>query len=557
MPTVPIYNERQVQVKGFSGLQEESAPAAAFGVGLGNATQRFASDLQYVARNMKRDDDTATAEAGVLALRQHVNTVSFEGDEAYYNLSGKAAMDGYTDYTEGLDEVIREMASNLQPGLQTKLFMSKASAISLQAQQDGSRHAAGERKVYQGQVFDENVATAISDGALRYNNNEQYIEEVTALVRDWGASAGWETGEGSFTEAKIKETLTLMHTGAIDNMLEQGKTGAANDYLEKYGDGGEDQIQTSVLFDLRKKVGDQTELAVAMGVADGLRGSDKNQGERLGVSEALFKSGDLTSTERVKLDDRIKSDWAIEVAAEKKAGDDAWREMYAEMVKNPELLGQDLEADPRWALLSVPQIKSLRRGPSVDRVSVDGMVLKVRGMIARGEKSSTEILDFITVNEQKFSKEHVLILSGEAAAGNAPKPTESDLNALKRLQESMVGKKPGTDALIEIHNDELDIVSGMFETLKKEKTQGRENKELTYDEREEIIDDIGLAIYDKRTEGLARWVDELLGGREITILDVPEDDQDILIEILREQNIPVSNKAILRLFISKGGIHGS
>jgi hypothetical protein len=506
---------------------------------------------------MKRDDDTATAEAGVLALRQHVNTVSFEGDEAYYNLSGKAAMDGYTDYTEGLDEVIREMASNLQPGLQTKLFMSKASAISLQAQQDGSRHAAGERKVYQGQVFDENVATAISDGALRYNNNEQYIEEVTALVRDWGASAGWETGEGSFTEAKIKETLTLMHTGAIDNMLEQGKTGAANDYLEKYGDGGEDQIQTSVLFDLRKKVGDQTELAVAMGVADGLRGSDKNQGERLGVSEALFKSGDLTSTERVKLDDRIKSDWAIEVAAEKKAGDDAWREMYAEMVKNPELLGQDLEADPRWALLSVPQIKSLRRGPSVDRVSVDGMVLKVRGMIARGEKSSTEILDFITVNEQKFSKEHVLILSGEAAAGNAPKPTESDLNALKRLQESMVGKKPGTDALIEIHNDELDIVSGMFETLKKEKTQGRENKELTYDEREEIIDDIGLAIYDKRTEGLARWVDELLGGREITILDVPEDDKDILIEILREQNIPVSNKAILRLFISKGGIHGS
>ena len=352
-------------------LQNPSAPAGAFGEGIGQALGQVARDSRRTAiraseqerRDLKIEEREAanrSAKASLSDFRLGRLNILSDGEDAYLRKEGRDAVEAQQATLQKLKDLQLEIGEKLGPGDAQDIYNEVSPGYYDTAAEQMSYHARNQMNVWNDREDATAVELNIAEAASSWKDNSQQLDnisrglEFTAQRNDWSEDT---------LDLAVLNAQTDAHARAIGNILVQ-EPQKAMAYLEAAKEAGE--ITDDAYNQNKLGIEAATDPAEAIELAamqvydqtiDGIADNEINQTSTIdemyeqgllgeGVS-AVKKQISLKNSIRSaaakqiqigSIDDAMKNNWRLPKSADSKASADEWLKQNA--------VGEDGRIDP-------------------------------------------------------------------------------------------------------------------------------------------------------------------------------------------------------------------
>lgn len=232
MPSVPRYNQRQVQESVGPAIQQNAnAPREAFGIS--EQPQRMVNGLSEVIQKAKNDADQVAITDIQSKLSSFRTTAEWDPSNGYYNKRGKDAIESVNGTLEAFDKKVAELEESLTPS-QAMTFKRVAANERSQMYNGFQRHLSSQIREYD----DETTKSLINNEADSAIANFQNPESVGySLQKIEGAIFLSGQRNGAPAEAiklQVQNARSQVHAGIISRYLNQGDDREAKAYFEQH-----------------------------------------------------------------------------------------------------------------------------------------------------------------------------------------------------------------------------------------------------------------------------------------------------------------------------------
>lgn len=228
MPTVPMYNQRQVQSAALpaGGVSVQTSPDT-FGAGFGEFGQRVAglfaehqekanialSQDALLQFQQFADDQMNNPETGLMT-KQGKNAIG-QADATMNNIRGKA------------DELMQQV-----PEAMRKNFLQQVNQYGMQYKNQASRYEIGQVQQYETGQFQGILTTGAKNVAQMYGDNRAYVDgnrQIFDQIEQFGSAHGWSAEQIQAKKVEFKETVA-------DSALSQWSASNAMAFIESNGE---------------------------------------------------------------------------------------------------------------------------------------------------------------------------------------------------------------------------------------------------------------------------------------------------------------------------------
>lgn len=228
MPTVPMYNQRQVQSAALpaGGVSVQTSPDT-FGAGFGEFGQRVAGlfaehqEKANVALSQDAllqfqqfaDDQMNNPETGLMT-KQGKNAIG-QADATMSNIRGKA------------DELMQQV-----PEAMRQNFLQQINQYGMQYKNQASRYEIGQVQQYETGQFQGILTNGAQNVAKMYGDNRAYVDgnrQIFDQIEQFGSAHGWSAEQIQAKKVEFKETVA-------DSALSQWSASNAMAFIESNGE---------------------------------------------------------------------------------------------------------------------------------------------------------------------------------------------------------------------------------------------------------------------------------------------------------------------------------
>lgn len=294
MPQIPTLDAPQIApaAPGRQYQQIDANPAA-FGSqvgaalqGLGGAVGQAGNVLaEHALRFQAIQNETEVNDIYAKKFSPAVRDALF-GENGYYRLQGKAAVDGVQGVTDTLQKLRDDTLAGLSNPAQHRAFNAMATRR-FQGELDGvARHAAQQNLIYRAQASTALTNDFLQQAAAYYNNDRQFAQSVTGgleEIKAHGMSSGLPP---EVIQQQAQQFLSKAWAARIERMAIDDPTGALTMMRAHATD-----IDGITMLRLEEKLKPKSRAAVADALVDGLwsggaaRGADGGW-ERIKAAES-------------------------------------------------------------------------------------------------------------------------------------------------------------------------------------------------------------------------------------------------------------------------------
>lgn len=282
MPSVPQYDQLQVQARALPGARQESvASSELFGIAAreqirtGEALQRAGGGLAELAGKMQDRQN-----ADMLFQRESVlkdELIQFDTEQRSKKGAAALADGGITKQAnDWFVERVSKHSASLENDVQKKLFAQTADKLRLQTVDSFSKHQANEARTSVTESTNATIKSSIDRAAANSSDwtvmesERAEIDKRLAVLAQLNGYDGNTPEQKAIRDGKRGEMLTTMHKQVLQSLVKENPKGALA-YFEKYKD-DIDGSQRAEIGEFAKKA---TSTSVGDGTADAIWQADK------------------------------------------------------------------------------------------------------------------------------------------------------------------------------------------------------------------------------------------------------------------------------------------
>lgn len=238
----------------------------------GQETARIAIDMQTEANHLRVIDASNQAKEHMFNLLYDKDTgaLNQKGWNALNRDSGKSLAD---EYAEKFQTITGQISDSLGNEAQRKLFAQQSASMQTQLYGEAQRHLSGEFRAYKVSTFDATVSTAQREIALLGSSGnipqnpatgrsalDEAADRIMAATREKARFVGLSQDEA---DVAARKALSNAHALAIGGALEQGRSGYAATYFDKF----REQMDADDILRVQGKIDHQVNTKVALAAA--------------------------------------------------------------------------------------------------------------------------------------------------------------------------------------------------------------------------------------------------------------------------------------------------
>ncbi len=256
MPRVPTYDSLQVTPNTvprtqFQGGQPVSRPTPVQSVEIpdvagrqaqqaGQAMQQLGGEAARLALDMQRQANQLRVTDALNKAKENALRLTYDPEAGFSNLKGINALERpggkplADEYSETLQQQIREIAGTLGNDAQRQAFAIESQPILLSMRAQAIQHEAQEYKTYALSVADGVQATAMRDISLNWNNPDAVDSAIQRIKAETYRQAQLLGKSAEWQEAQARRLASGAHKLALVTALENNDPTYADAYLSKY-----------------------------------------------------------------------------------------------------------------------------------------------------------------------------------------------------------------------------------------------------------------------------------------------------------------------------------
>lgn len=559
MPRIPTYDTPQAEARALPGVRQSSAASPAlFGaaaeqqIATGKSMLNAGTQLGDIANRMQDRENADSVFRVDGALKR--DFIDYEQD-VRKTRQGRFASGLVNDTEKWFDEQEKKHGAALTNEVQRQLFGQRLQSLRMSALDSVGRYQDTqlEKSHDEGWLADKNATVSIAAADPRQVDTT--VREIDRLNRYQAARKGWEGP--TLEQENLKDTTTL-HINVLKGLADTNPS-AARDYLAKYGKQIDGRSMDGI--DRVLKVGETKQAGFAF--------VERTLGGGKGVPTFDWSAPDAYAQARTAARDFFKDD------PDKR--DAALREINtreAEAIQSRER-AQRTAADSAWGIYG--RTGNLNDVPAGVLASMDGKdfaaIKEAAANKAAGKGTVTDFATYYDLRQQAlndpegFRKTDLRRYIGKLAP--------SDLEEMAKLQTAKpseikdaatLGQQLGNmhDLLMWGSNDkEKKEKKGAFDRAATDAIQTearRRGKELTYEERQAVIDRMVLSGevvsgHWYQADANRRYY-EVAGTEDAAKFapDIPDTEKAKIKAALTRAGRPVTDDEVMRLFKQKHGI---
>lgn len=238
MVRVPSFSRRPVASGTFSAPQATpvSDATGAQLQQLGSAVQQAGTTAFRIGDQLQDEHNDATVRAFLSNLAEQYRGL-LDGENGYRTQRGKGAVDNRERVLQERETIRRRLETGLQNDEQRQMFASVADLRDLNAIDAIERHHATQSRAYNIGETEASREAFVADYATYAEPGNaaaaaQYKQLALQETRDLAQLRGLDTEQAKAAELKV---TTRMHVGALDRLVEEGRTDEARSYLSDWG----------------------------------------------------------------------------------------------------------------------------------------------------------------------------------------------------------------------------------------------------------------------------------------------------------------------------------
>lgn len=513
-------------------MLDGSTQPGAFGVTLGAGLANAGSDAMDVATRMKAEDDKNKITAANIAMRDALNAYDRSPESLTNKQGGAADEKAYQEDLRRRQEIVKQFSEGLQEGPQTNGYYGLADDYLSRSAEEGSKHVAAQRRVYQGELSSsERVQSQRDMAANPYRDPSAEINRITKSIDIQAAREGWSKKE---RDIRLLEETSKGHKLVIDGMMAAEDFEGAKAYIEKWSE----QIDGDTRNALTSQAKEGAELGEAIDIAERISATDMPIADQ----RAAVREMDLPADQTMQVINMLNSNYSVRKQELAEYRNDIMTSALTDLEQNPMMTPtQWAHANPKaWSDLTPTQRKTL--GAKTFRGDPTGQTpLVIEGMIAEGNKA--EALEFLENNlvrlTPKEESEYRAKIAQRTKLTGEPTTPKQDFTA---FTNQYLGQKPSPKAeeKYEAYMNKFYILAGEYQ--RKEKEWLKDNPGKTTQppaaDRQRIFAEIGYKYAKKKWFGLSTT--------EYSMKDMSQEDIAKASEELRQGGYEPTPEQIVR-----------
>lgn len=382
MPTVPTIR-RGVALTGVpSARQSASAPAEAFGAGVGEALGQAGQLAAQIAQKERIEVEEAQLAELDRNLKGIETELLFDSENGALNKQGRNAFGIEPTVLGEFDKRTGKFGMEIKSDRVRRAYEALVQKRREDINRSLERHVAAQSEAYKQHQYESSAEASIISGSQFYNDPERIAREQlrgSEMIRRLADKKGLDS------DVAVLSYNSKFHSAIVDAALAGKDASYAVDYLERVGDQMTPVDRASAV----KKVEVHRLRADGQANADRIMLAAESQAQALEQARAIEDPALRDETV-----DRVKTRWAEKKALEEEAEKQVMGEL-ATMIENG---GSTVEVEPgQWAALSPTQRNALaeyerkiRSGE--DPVTDDDLYLEMELAAGRGESKRVEKL---------------------------------------------------------------------------------------------------------------------------------------------------------------------
>jgi len=557
MPKVPQYQGNRVQLEQGPRVRVNTqAPLEAFGGGqaaqIRGQAERGLADagtglVDFMNREKQKADRVRLKEFDIQLDREQTRLL-YDRQEGALNKQGRDAFSIVDKYEGDFDKFFSEQEKSLSNESQRQqareLYNQRKAGLNKQLMQ----HTFSESEKYSKDLSEAVLANSRNDAMLNYQDPEllqqaidRQKQEVVNFALDNGLPNEW-------VKMKTEDAVSKTHVGVIERMLATGQDVQAKTYFDAFKDqvGGNDQMRVEKYLEEGSTRGE------AQRIVDGYMKQYSNMTQAIEASRGI---------ENIKVRDEVVNRIKGEFSARKAAQDDYQNQIFEKGSKLLEVNNGNLDEyvqqnmtewmtmgnRERSALQSQAKNIRERRDPETNLTTYYDLM-----SLASNPQTSNE-----------FVRENLLLYRHELSQGDFKKIVDMQASLQKGDDKMLSGIRSSmqiaTDAMSSAGIDKKkkpELYAEFMRRMDEEKIryQERTGKPPGTEEIQRIADELtikgkvpgtGWFFEDKKFKF------ELEPGQQIRMnfKQIPRKDKLEIEEVLRAKGVPITEDAVLDLYI--------
>lgn len=287
MPKVPYDGTPNVQLQAPTGVMESAGNAVQLAGYAGQQAQELGKALGYgqtIVNRYKEEAEQADLKTRAAAATRSINELLHAPGSGYTNQVGKAAVDGFADTRDRVDQIVASWADGISDEKQRRQFTDAMAAQANAALTQINTHAAKQTRVYGLNASRERADASSNAAVSSYNpmpgaDNSLFVSNMRALRSELEYQAvnghGFAVGSPE-AEQFIKQGLGKTKAGLVQHLVANDQVKQAEEVLKSMRSQGE----------LDPKTGDELQKLINAG-------SVKNDALKLALDTRDAHPGDL------------------------------------------------------------------------------------------------------------------------------------------------------------------------------------------------------------------------------------------------------------------------
>ena len=246
------------------GYTSMSVPAGAFDQGAsglvrgGQQLGEFGDKMEQLALKMQQEDNEAAAREADIKVADTIRSVVWGSPDkpGYFGTKGKDALDNYGAAEDAINSAIGDAMKNAPNDMVAKMLQRTLAARRQGVLEQMNAHAGHQRNQYMDGLNEARQASAASDAALAWNNN-QSIETSLGIIKGEAENMATRNGMGSVEPPKegeqpsaayvgLRQAQSKAIQGAFDAALASGAFDRAKEIMVRYGSYLDGQTSTTM-----------------------------------------------------------------------------------------------------------------------------------------------------------------------------------------------------------------------------------------------------------------------------------------------------------------------
>jgi hypothetical protein len=505
--------------------------------------------MNDVTFRMKAADDKMASDASELEFRKRLTAMG-EAEDGFQNLQGgNATYEARDNYIRNVEKMRNEVGKSLLPGPQAGKYMSTTNQYLQRENQTTASHAAEQRKVYQGTIYDAAVIQAQEDVARFSSEPQPYIDQIIRNTTDKANMMGLPEDA---REVAVEAAVSAAHQSAIGVLLNNKNTEGAAAYLDRWGT----EILPEQRSELSLKVNSSADLEVSQKYSAELVGKPLNLMERRAAARRDLEGEPL----KLALS-QIDHDFAVEKSAKADAVNLSVGRVIQNMAEHPEkswLQVRDELGAEEWSKIeSDPASLKMIMGGAGNLVESDQKTRwEVMGMLSDPSYTKQNIADAIKKSAGKLSRndQDLFFNMANKVAPGQKRPMKTPLMHFNDGVKEYLGPRASKNT--KSYDDwgiRKNILYGMYADKVAAWELNPDNKRYG-----NVPDDVSRkfaaeVFWEYNQVTTLFGIDMLSGDLDVNINSIPVDELEDIITELAAEGSPTTTNYIIEEYVHRKG----